>query len=71
MPAIAISRGDRWQVYHRLRELDIPAYCLPEGILRADIATPAAALQVRSVVFQVTAPRWELVELLERCWRIR
>jgi hypothetical protein len=68
LPAIAISRSDRWQVYHRLRDLDIPAYCLPDGGLRADISTPVAALQLRSVMAQVTASRQDLVEFLDRCW---
>jgi hypothetical protein len=71
LPAIAISRGDRWQVYHRLRDLDIPAYCFPDGTLRADVSTPLAALQVRSVTYQITASRKDLVALLDRCWRIK
>lgn len=71
LPAIAISRGDRWQVYHRLRDLDIPAYCSSDGTLRADISTPLAALQLRSVIYQFTAPRQDLVELLDRCWRVK
>ncbi|BAU43804.1 Asr1405/Asl0597 family protein [Leptolyngbya sp. O-77] len=71
LPAIAISRSDRWQVYHRLRDLNIPAYCFPDGMLRADVSTPLAALQVRSVIYQITASRKDLVELLDRCWRVK
>ena len=65
---VSIPRSDRWQVYARLQELDIPCTCLGDGSFQATIDTPLAALQLRSVIGQVTFSRRQLVEQLERCW---
>jgi hypothetical protein len=62
---IAITR---WEVYHRLQELEIPCECATERPLQASITTATAAIQVWSVVRQVTASRRELVTWLEDCW---
>ncbi|NJO73164.1 MAG: hypothetical protein HC833_04955 [Leptolyngbyaceae cyanobacterium RM1_406_9] len=66
---VSISRSDRWQVYARLQELDIPCTCLGDGSFQAQIDTPLAALQLWSVIYQFTSVRCQLVERLERCWQ--
>ncbi|NJL39468.1 MAG: hypothetical protein HC840_09320 [Leptolyngbyaceae cyanobacterium RM2_2_4] len=66
---VSISRSDRWQVYARLQELDIPCICLGDGRFQAKIDTPLAALQLWSVIYQFTSSRRQLVEQLERCWQ--
>lgn len=66
---VSISRSDRWQVYARLQELDIPCTCLSDGSFQAKIDTPLAALQLWSVIYQFTSSRHQLVEQLKRCWR--
>ena len=68
---VEVSWADRWQVYQRLQELDIPCWCATEQPLRAHIADVAAAIQLWSVIRQLTASRQELVRTLERCWRTR
>ena len=68
---LAIARGDRWQVYQRLCELDIPCTCPENGDLYAEIANPVAAVQLHSVVKQFTSSRATLLDWLEMCWRHR
>jgi hypothetical protein len=67
---INVARQDRWQVYQRLQELDISCSCTLEQPLQAEIHGPADALQIWSVIQQITAPRQELVFWLERCWKV-
>jgi hypothetical protein len=64
---LEIDRTDRWCIYHRLQELNLPCWCLPDGSLWVDVLSCSAALLVRSVVLQMLAPRTELVDWLERC----
>jgi hypothetical protein len=68
---VEISRLDRWQVYHRLQELMIPAWCPHDGSLRVDVNNSINAILVRSAVLQFVASRSELVDWLERCWTIK
>ncbi|MCS7030987.1 MAG: hypothetical protein NZL92_05605 [Gloeomargarita sp. SKYG116] len=62
--------GQRWAIYHRLRELEIPCRCIAYGPLEMEVTTPLAALLVWSVVRQMTASRGEQVAWLERCWQL-
>lgn len=68
---IEISWADRWQVYRRLQELTIPCECGPNQPLKYQINDVAAAIQVWSVVKQVTAPRRDLASWLELCWTMQ
>ncbi|AFZ21722.1 Asr1405/Asl0597 family protein [Allocoleopsis franciscana] len=68
---IEISWGDRWQVYRRLQELAIPCECGTNQPLRYQLNDVTAAIQLWSVVRQLTVPRRELACWLERCWQIR
>jgi hypothetical protein len=68
--AVAVPRGDRWRIYHRLQELTIPCWCLPDGTLRVEVQNSTGALLLRSVVQQFMAPRQEMVNWLERCWHL-
>lgn len=65
---IAISRSDRWQAYHRLQDLGIACNCLQDGSFVAEINSPIAALQMRSVIAQLTATRQQLIDWLNHCW---
>ena len=68
---LEVNWADRWQVYHRLQELTIPSWCVTDQPLKVRIDDVAAAIQLWSVVRQLTAPRQDLVCALERCWRLR
>jgi hypothetical protein len=66
---VTISLSDRWHVYQRLQDLEIPCSCPSDGSLRVEINTPTAALQLWSVTFQLNASRQRHVAWLKRCWQ--
>jgi spore coat protein U-like protein len=65
---IEIDFADRWQVYRRLQELSISCQCATNQPLNVQIDNVTAAIQLWSVVRQLTLPRSELAYWLERCW---
>ena len=74
-PAIAhivdIKYTERWQIYRRLQELEIPCHCLTNQPLQVEINSPLAIAQLTYVVKQSTAPRSELIDRLENCWKLK
>jgi hypothetical protein len=65
---VQVNWIDRWLVYKRLQELEIPCGCATQQPLRVDIGNCRDAIQLMSVVKQITASREELIQNLERCW---
>jgi hypothetical protein len=65
---VAVNLADRWAVYQRLQELQIPCCCCSDRPLQVDIKNPTAAIQLWSVVRQITTPRNELISWLNECW---
>lgn len=68
---IEIQCEDRWQVYRRLQELDISCQCSYHQPLKVQVNNAVTAVQVWSVVKQVTMSRQTLANWLESCWRVR
>lgn len=67
---VTIPRDLRSSAYLRLQELSVPCWCSEDGHLRVEINSLVVALQLRSVVQQITAPRRLLVDWLEKCWQV-
>ncbi|MEL7352710.1 MAG: Asr1405/Asl0597 family protein [Cyanobacteria bacterium P01_A01_bin.116] len=67
---IVVCCEERWQVYHRLQELDIPCQCKSFKPLQATVQTPTAAVQVWSIVRRVSQPRQSLANSLNQSWRL-
>lgn len=67
---VEISWSERWQVYRRLQELSIPCQCRLNQPLVAQIEDVTAAIQLWSVVRQVTLRRCEQAAWIEHCWRV-
>lgn len=67
---VAINRTERWEIYRRLQELQIPCQCSPNQPLRVQLDTCSAAIQLWSVVKQLTSSRSELLDWLKGCWQI-
>jgi hypothetical protein len=65
---VAVNWADRWLVYRRLQELQIPCFCRTDRPLEVEIQDLRAAIQLWSVVKQVTASRYELIRWLDDCW---
>jgi len=69
--AVAIDRNERWDIYHRLRQLDIPCICATNKPLKVQLDHPNAIAQLCSVVKRSTASRSQLIDLLNDCWKIK
>ena len=67
---VPVECGDRWQVYFRLQELDIPCQCKSYQPLLVDIQSAQSLIQVWSVVKRVSTPRNVLSEWLNQCLRL-
>lgn len=67
---IGIQGVERWQVYHRLQELEIKCECRPHKPLEIECNSPQDAIQVWSVLKNLTESRQELLLWLDRCWQL-
>lgn len=65
---IAINGSERWDIYHRLRELDICCECSTQKLVSFRVSSPNDLIQVWSVVSRITSSRTNLVKLLKSCW---
>ncbi|PSB07342.1 hypothetical protein C7B62_20150 [Pleurocapsa sp. CCALA 161] len=68
--SIEINFNQRWSIYYRLQQLEIPCSCLTNQPLQVEINNPSAIAQLCCVVKQSTASRSELIDWLDNCWRI-
>lgn len=67
---VNINSSDRWEVYRRLQELQIPCQCHTYQPLQVEIDSATNAMQLWSVVRQVTASRHQLLNHLGNCWQM-
>ena len=65
---VAVQRCDRWSIYRRLQELNIPCACPADGTLRVEVSHATALVLARSTILQFTTSRQVGVDWLERCW---
>ncbi|MGD1943171.1 MAG: Asr1405/Asl0597 family protein [Leptolyngbyaceae cyanobacterium] len=65
---VAVQRCDRWSIYRRLQELNIPCACPADGTLRVEVNDATALVLARSTIRQFTTSRQVGVDWLERCW---
>ncbi|MEM7759338.1 MAG: Asr1405/Asl0597 family protein [Cyanobacteria bacterium P01_A01_bin.40] len=63
-----IQRSERWSVYRRLQELNIPCWCPQDGSLWVEIDSCIHAILLRSTIQQFVSTRSESIDWLERCW---
>ncbi|AFY50595.1 hypothetical protein Nos7524_4867 [Nostoc sp. PCC 7524] len=68
---VEVNWIDRWQVYQRLQELEIPCCCETNQPLSVEISSPTAAAQLWSVMRQFTASRQDLIWTLKSSWQTR
>ncbi len=66
---VEVNPADRWQVYQRLQELEIPCWCEINQPLEVQVKDAIAAIQLWSVMHQFTASRQDLIGTLEKCWQ--
>ncbi|MEM8721056.1 MAG: Asr1405/Asl0597 family protein [Cyanobacteria bacterium P01_G01_bin.39] len=65
---IEIDRTESWFAYRRFQDLAIASSISTGQPLRVEISDPQTAVQVWSVIKQVTGSRSELIDWLENCW---
>ncbi len=65
---VEVNLADRWQIFRRLQELDIPSWCETDQPLTIAIANPTHAIQVWCVIRQLTASRHDLIQTLKQSW---
>ena len=68
---VQIPYDQRWQLYHRLQELNIPCSRLENGSLQVEIDNTIALILLNSTVIQCTASRLSLIDWLKRCWQAK
>ena len=68
---LGINNTERWSIYHRLQELEIPCRCSTDLPLEVELDNPSTIAQLCSVVKRSTASRSELIDRLDRCWKIK
>ncbi|MBD2437176.1 Asr1405/Asl0597 family protein [Nostoc sp. FACHB-110] len=68
---VKVNWADRWQVYQRLKELDIPCSCEINQPLQVETAHPLAIVQVWCVLRRFTDCRQEMIRFLENSWHSR
>ncbi|PSB08474.1 hypothetical protein C7B62_16665 [Pleurocapsa sp. CCALA 161] len=71
MHIVTIKNTERWTIYHRLQELEIPCQCSTNQPVQVELNTPNEIAQLCSVFKQSTASRSELIDWLDDCWRIK
>jgi len=64
---VEVNWADRWQVYKRLQELNIPSWCSSNQPLTVEIANTEAAVQLWSVMRLLNSSRQELISTLKEC----
>ncbi|BAZ01648.1 hypothetical protein NIES37_56520 [Tolypothrix tenuis PCC 7101] len=65
---LEVNWADRWQVYQRLQELDIPCWCESNQPLQVEITNPLAIIQLWSVMRQFSVSRQDIISSLEKSW---
>ncbi len=68
---VDIKNTERWSIYHRLQQLEIPCRCSTNQPLEVELDNPSAIAQLYCVVKQSTASRSELIDWLDDCWRLK
>ncbi|WP_414752914.1 Asr1405/Asl0597 family protein [Anabaena sp. CCY 9910] len=66
---VEVDWADRWQVYQRLQELEIPCWCEANQPLKVELVTPMTVVQLWSVMRQFTSSRRDLIYSLEINWQ--
>lgn len=67
---LLIECSDRWQVYFRLQELGLDCQCQSYKPLLVKINSAHDAVQVWSVVNQVSKSKQDLMSWIKQCWQL-
>ncbi len=68
---VTVNRAEKWSIYYRLQELQIPCQCSTDRPLQVQLDSTKTAIQLWSVARQFSASRQELVDWLNCCWQLK
>lgn len=61
----------RWDVFRRLKALEIDCQCSTNEPLLVDLYSPTTLVQIWSVIRQSSAERQQLIDWLDNCWYVK
>lgn len=67
-PVLSVKWAYRWEVYRRLKTLEIDCHCSTNEPLLVDLYSPTTLVQIWSVIRQSSAERQQLIDWLNNCW---
>lgn len=67
---INLKQLERWEVYQRLRDLEIPCQCSCHEPLEVELNSPLMVWQFWNVMRRVFSSRKTLAHYLEQCWQL-
>ncbi|MEO1690134.1 MAG: Asr1405/Asl0597 family protein [Cyanobacteria bacterium J06631_6] len=68
---IAVKWAYRWEVFRRLKALEIDCQCSTNQPLLVDLNSPTTLVQVWSVIRHTNAERRRLIDWLNDCWEVK
>ena len=68
---LSVKWAYRWDVFRRLKALEIDCQCSTNEPLLVDLYSPTTLVQIWSVVRQSSADRQELIDWLDNCWCVK
>lgn len=68
---IDVKWAYRWEVFRRLKELEIDCQCSTNEPLLVNLDSPITLVQIWSVMRQLSAKQPQLVDWLNECWNVK
>ena len=65
---VTLSGDHRWEMYHRLKELDISCHCSAHQPVTVEVDTVTTALQVWSMQKRFSYSRQDAIAALQNAW---
>ncbi|MEL6580020.1 MAG: Asr1405/Asl0597 family protein [Cyanobacteria bacterium J06621_12] len=69
--AIAVKWAYRWEVFRRLKALEIDCQCSTNEPLLVNLDSPTTLVQLWSVIRHTNAERQRLINWLNDCWQVK
>lgn len=68
---LSVKWAYRWDVFRRLKALEIDCQCSTNEPLLVDLHSPTTLVQIWSVIRQSSAERQQLINWLDNCWCVQ
>lgn len=68
---LSVKWAYRWEVFRRLKALEIDCQCSTNEPLLVDLHSPTTLVQIWSVIRQSSAERQQLIDWLDNCWYVK